>query len=164
MVEVGARWWAFDFHTHTPASMDYGRAEVQLRGTMTPRDWLLSFVEKGIECVAVTDHNTGGWVNDLKREAELLRGEGKSVYVFPGVEITANGNVNILAIFDPDKTSEGIAAVVGAAKFRGQFGNSDAVAEESPENIVEEIIRSGGVAIPAHIDMKAGMCHIQSAQ
>ncbi|HHQ2566627.1 TPA: TrlF family AAA-like ATPase [Pseudomonas aeruginosa] len=164
MVEVGARWWAFDFHTHTPASMDYGRAEVQLRGTMTPRDWLLSFVEKGIECVAVTDHNTGGWVNDLKREAELLRGEGKSIYVFPGVEITANGNVHILAIFDPDKTSEDIAAVVGAAKFRGQFGNSDAVAEESPENIVEEIIRSGGVAIPAHIDMKAGMCHIQSAQ
>ena len=21
----GARWWKFDFHTHTPASMDYGK-------------------------------------------------------------------------------------------------------------------------------------------
>nr|WP_141243657.1 PHP domain-containing protein [Pseudomonas indica] len=124
MVEVGARWWAFDFHTHTPASMDYGRAEVQLRGTMTPRDWLLSFVEKGIECVAVTDHNTGGWVNDLKREAELLRGEGKSVYVFPGVEITANGNVHILAIFDPDKTSEDIAAVVGLQSSEGNLATA----------------------------------------
>lgn len=163
MVEVGARWWKFDFHTHTPASMDYGRAEPQLKETVTPREWLTTFIDKGIECVAVTDHNTGVWVNGLKEAAAQLRSEGKTIYVFPGVEITANGNIHILGIFDPEKTSEDIMAVVGAAKFRGQYGNSDAVAEESAENVVDEIVRSGGVAIPAHVDMKAGMCQVQSS-
>lgn len=101
MVQVGARWWKFDFHTHTPASMDYGRHEPHLRNTVTPREWLSSFVEKGIECVAVTDHNTASWVDRLQAEAAVMRNEGKIIHVFPGVEITANGNIHILAIFDP---------------------------------------------------------------
>jgi len=162
MVQVGARWWTFDFHTHTPASMDYGRHEPNLRNTVTPREWLISFVEKKIECVAVTDHNTGSWIQRLQEEALVLRSEGKSIYIFPGVEITANGNTHILAIFDPSKTSDIVQAIVGAAKFRGEYGNSDAVAGESAENIAEEIIKLGGVAIPAHVDMKAGMCQLQS--
>ncbi len=56
---VGARWWKFDFHTHTPASEDYGKgpnqAQLKLIG---PKDWLLSFMRAGIDCVAVTDHNS----------------------------------------------------------------------------------------------------------
>lgn len=163
MVEVGARWWTFDFHTHTPASMDYGRHEPNLRNTVTPKEWLSSFVDKGIECVAVTDHNTGSWIGSLQDEAASLRAQGKSIYIFPGVEITANGNIHILAIFDPSKSSEDVQAMVGAAKFRGQYGNSDAVAEESAENIAAEIVRSGGIAVPAHVDMKAGMCQVQSS-
>ena len=26
---VGARWWKFDFHSHTPASLDYGKGPNQ---------------------------------------------------------------------------------------------------------------------------------------
>ncbi|MCF5349692.1 AAA family ATPase, partial [Pseudomonas simiae] len=163
MVQVGARWWKLDFHTHTPASMDYGRHEPHLRNTVTPREWLSSFVDQGIECVAVTDHNTASWVDRLQVEAAVMREEGKIIHVFPGVEITANGNIHILAIFDPSKSSEIVMAAVGAAKFRGEYGNSDAVAGESAENIVDEITKLGGIAIPAHIDMKAGMCQIQSS-
>lgn len=163
MVQVGARWWKFDFHTHTPASMDYGRSEPLLRKTVTPKEWLKPFVDQGIECVAVTDHNTGAWIDCLQEEAKALREEGKSIYIFPGVEITANGNIHILAIFDPSKSSETTQALVGASKYRGEPGNSDAVAEESAENIVAEIIASGGLAIPAHVDLKAGMCQVQSA-
>ncbi|MEE4672840.1 AAA family ATPase [Pseudomonas alliivorans] len=163
MVQVGARWWKFDFHTHTPASIDYGRSEPILRETVSPKEWLKPFVDLGIECVAVTDHNTGAWIECLQVEAQALRDEGKIIYIFPGVEITANGNIHILAIFDPSKKSETIQALVGAVRYRGEPGNSDAVAEESAENIVAEIIASGGVAIPAHVDLKAGMCQVQSA-
>ncbi|WP_416778813.1 hypothetical protein ACNFJN_05865 [Xenorhabdus budapestensis] len=53
---VGARWWKFDFHTHTPASFDYGKADSNLKTSKTPKDWLLDYIAKGIECVAVTDH------------------------------------------------------------------------------------------------------------
>ncbi|WP_139839416.1 PHP domain-containing protein [Halomonas sp. CSM-2] len=133
---VGARWWKFDFHTHTPASFDYGKADVHLKTSKTPRDWLLDYIAKGIECVAVTDHNSGDWVDKLKEAAEILRGEGNSIFVFPGIEITANSNVHVLGIFDPSATSADISAVIGASKFRGKKGDSDSVAEESAENII----------------------------
>jgi Predicted metal-dependent phosphoesterases (PHP family) len=58
----GARWWKFDFHTHTPASKDYGKGPDQAQlGLRTPREWLLDFMRAGIDCVAVTDHNSGAW-------------------------------------------------------------------------------------------------------
>lgn len=158
---VGARWWTFDFHTHTPASFDYGRGDLSAK-QITHRDWLLSFINKGIQCVAVTDHNSGEWIGGLQVAANILRSEGNTIHVFPGVEITANSNVHILAIFDPSTTSANIDAIIGAARFRGTRGDSDAVSEESPELIVEEIRKSGGIAIPAHIDSKAGLCQLTS--
>lgn len=163
MVEIGARWWKFDFHTHSPASVDYGKHDQGSKGAVTERQWLEAFVQQGIECVAITDHNSGAWIDGLKEAAAALRQEGVVIHLFPGVEITANGNIHILGIFDPEKTSADIAAVVGAAGFRGVQGDSNAVASCSAETVVEEIIKFGGVAIPAHIDMPAGMCQVQSA-
>jgi len=46
----GARWWKFDFHTHTPASTDYGKGPNQaLDRQVTAREWLLAFMRAGIE-------------------------------------------------------------------------------------------------------------------
>ncbi|MFT6907869.1 MAG: DNA repair ATPase RecN/histidinol phosphatase-like PHP family hydrolase [Oleiphilaceae bacterium] len=160
---VGAKWWKFDFHTHTPASFDYGKTDSSLKASKTPKDWLLDYIAKGIQCVAVTDHNTGDWVDKLKDAAGALRDEGHSIFVFPGVEITANSNIHVLGIFDPNATSADISAVIGASKFRGTKGDSDSVAEESAENVIKEILSAGGVAIPAHIDMKAGLCQLSSS-
>lgn len=160
---VGARWWKFDFHTHTPASFDYGKSDCNLKTSKTPKDWLLDYVAKGIECIAVTDHNSGEWIGGLKDAAEKLRSEGHSIFVFPGVEITANSNIHILGVFDPSATSADISAVIGASKFRGTKGDSDSVAEESAENVIKEIISAGGIAIPAHIDMKSGLCQQHSS-
>ncbi|WP_193164732.1 TrlF family AAA-like ATPase [Microbulbifer hainanensis] len=163
MNHVGARWWKFDFHTHSPASFDYGKGDEELRSSQSPRDWLLDYINAGIECVALTDHNTGEWVDGVKDAAESLRNEGHSIYVFPGVEITANSNIHVLGIFDPSATSADVNGVVGASKFRGTKGDSDSVAEESAENVIKEISAAGGVAIPAHIDMGAGLCQQTSA-
>jgi len=154
----GARWWKFDFHTHSPASFDYSPSDPSLKSSITPKQWLMGYVNMGIECVAITDHNTGAWIDKLKEAANELREEKINITVFPGVEITANGNVHILAIFDPSKTSSDIQAVLGASGFHGTWGNSDSVAEDSPEIVIEKIKKFGGLAIPAHIDMKAGMC------
>tara|TARA_R100000656_G_scaffold60213_1_gene46732 strand:- start:329 stop:3079 length:2751 start_codon:yes stop_codon:yes gene_type:complete len=163
MAFVGARWWKCDFHTHTPASFDYGKSDNSLKTSKTAREWLLDYIAQGIECVAVTDHNSGDWIDGLKDAAENLRSEGHSIFVFPGVEITASSNIHVLGIFDPHVTSADINAVVGASKFRGTKGDSDSVAEESAENVIREIISAGGVAVPAHIDMKAGLCQQYSS-
>ena len=45
----GAKWWKFDFHTHTPASTDFRGQDV------TPKDWLRRFMQAKIDCVAITD-------------------------------------------------------------------------------------------------------------
>ena len=79
MQQIGSKWWKFDFHTHTPASMDYGKADHQIKQTMTPRGWLLDYISHGIECIAVTDHNSGAWIDLLNLEAEKLRDEGNSI-------------------------------------------------------------------------------------
>ena len=52
----GARWWKFDFHTHTPKSMDFKDKD------MSPESWLKAFMKKEIDCVAITDHNSGEWI------------------------------------------------------------------------------------------------------
>ncbi|OKP27165.1 hypothetical protein BSQ40_16760 [Serratia fonticola] len=123
----------------------------------------MDFINKGIECVAVTDHNTAGWVDLLKVEAEILRKEGHSIYVFPGVEISAHGNIHILGIFDPNKTADDITRLMGAVEFHGTPGDSNAVTEDSPQQVLEKIIKRGGVAIPAHIDLRAGLCTTYSS-
>jgi len=154
---VGARWWKFDIHTHTPASFDYGKGDLTLEN-ITPREWLEKFIEKGIECVAITDHNSGEWINRLKASAEELREEGHEIHVFPGVEITANSNIHILGIFDPSCSSTEIDTVIARSRYEGDRGNSNKVAKESAEKIIQEIKSAGGIAIPAHIDLKAGLC------
>ena len=160
MQQIGSKWWKFDFHTHTPASMDYGKADHQIKQTMTPRQWLLDYIHHGIECIAVTDHNTGSWIDKLKLEAENLRSEGHSIYIFPSIEITAHGNIHILGIFDIDKTSSFIYQIIGATNYSGTDGDSDAVTQISPQDVIDLIISRGGVAIPAHIDKASGLCTV----
>ena len=70
----GARWWRFDFHTHTPASRDFLEgSDQQVKDEVTPTLWLQKFMEKKIDCVAITDHNSGAWIDKLKEEQDELK-------------------------------------------------------------------------------------------
>lgn len=97
----GARWWKFDFHTHTPASYDFRNKQ------LIEEDWLQYFMENEIDCVAVTDHNSGEWIDRLKSKLDDMKTEApdwyRPLYLFPGVEISAHGGVHFLAIFDLKK-------------------------------------------------------------
>lgn len=158
----GARWWKFDFHTHTPASHDYGKGARQARlRQITPEDWLLRFMRAGVDCVAITDHNSGEWIDRLKEALRVMQAsdaEGfRPLHLFPGVEVTANGGIHMLALFRPDKTGSDIAAVLGAVKYRGEPGASDVAAESAPISVVEAILDAGGIPIPAHVDAPSGL-------
>ena len=157
----GARWWKFDFHTHTPASKDYGKGPDQenLRN-VTPRDWLLGFMRAGVDCVAVTDHNSGAWIDDLKNALVDLEQrphpEFRPLYLFPGVEITANGGIHVLAVLDIDKGSADVATLLGAAGYKGARGASDVAADSAPIGVVKAIGNAGGIPILAHVDGPSG--------
>jgi energy-coupling factor transporter ATP-binding protein EcfA2 len=157
----GARWWKFDFHTHTPASSDYGKGPDQTaQRHISPEDWLLAFMRAEVDCVAVTDHNSGDWIDRLSGTYAKLQAdkhpEFRPLHLFPGVEITANGGVHVLAILDPSKTGADVNQLLGAVRFRGTRGASDEAADASPKDVVQEIAKAEGIAILAHVDGPSG--------
>jgi energy-coupling factor transporter ATP-binding protein EcfA2 len=160
---AGARWWRFDFHTHTPASDDYGRglAQASLR-QRTPRDWLLDFMRAEIDCVAITDHNTGAWIDRLKAAYAELATEApadfRPLHLFPGVEINVNGGVHLLAILGPEKSGSDIDSLLGAVGLPGSASASiEGCSAQSIVQVAEAIRRAGGLAIPAHVDGPSGL-------
>ena len=159
---AGAKWWKFDFHNHTPASDDYGKGPDQAQHKqISHKNWLLNYMRQGIDCVAVTDHNSGAWIDPLKQALQELASEGhpdyRPLHIFPGVEITVQGNIHILAIFGPGKTTSDIDSLLGAVRYRATKGKSDGCSEYSAVEVIDEIARSGGLAIPAHVDQANGL-------
>lgn len=170
----GSRWWKFDFHTHTPASKDTN-AWQNAMGTsdeLTAETWLLKYMAAEIDCVAVTDHNSGAWLDllkstysEMKVQADLGNPQPgfRELTIFPGVEISANSGVHVLAIFDPSATTTTISSLLGAVGFPSHLhGATDSVDEaavtrESVVCVIEEILRHGGIPIPAHADNAKGL-------
>lgn len=162
MIYHGAKWWKFDFHTHTPISIDYGKGPNQdILKRRTPREWLLDYMSKEIDCVAVTDHNSGEWIDTLKAEVNLMREENidgfRELTIFPGVEITVHGNIHLLAIFDPTESSRQISNLLSKCEYNGTYGDSDDCTTKSFNEVVNIIHQMKGLAIPAHVDMIRGL-------
>lgn len=162
MQNNGAKWWKFDFHTHTPQSNDYGKGpDWQTLQERTPKEWLLDYMKAEIDCVAVTDHNSGAWIDVLKNELKIME-EGKiegfrPLIIFPGVEISVHGGVHLLAIFDPSTSSADIALLLGAVEYQGDIGNTNGTTRKSFAEVVTKIISRNGIAIPAHVDTESGL-------
>lgn len=155
----GSRWWKFDFHTHTPASTDTPWHRNRL--ALSPQDWLLKYMAAGIDCVAVTDHNSGAWIDPLKAayaEMKALAEQGqapagfRALTVFPGVEISVSSGFHLLAIFDPTHTTRTITDLLAAVRYQGTDGASDGVTREGPEDVFQAVLAAGGIPIPAHAD------------
>jgi len=162
----GSRWWKFDFHSHTPASDDYGKGPNQATlKNRTPKEWLLDYMRAGIDCVAITDHNSGVWIERLKDELQRLTEEQPGgfhpLYLFPGTEISVNGGVHLLAIFDPAKNTSDLDALRGAVEYQGDPGQSNGITRKSFIEVVDAIVRAGGIAIPAHVDGDNGLFKLQ---
>ena len=157
----GARWWKFDFHTHTPASRDYGKGpDYNSLRSITPKEWLLGFMRAGVDCVAVTDHHSGDWIDDLKQALHEMECEHlpdfRPLYLFPGVEITANGSIHILAVLDEGKGASDVGRLLGAVRYHGDPGASEVAADSAAIDVVKSISEAGGIPIPAHVDGRSG--------
>ena len=155
----GARWWKFDFHTHTPASVDYGAGSRQ--DVITESEWLLRFMQAEIDCVAVTDHNSGAWIDRLKSALTAMEAdppEGfRPLHLFPGVELSVNGGFHLLAVFDPETSTADIDTLLGAVDYRGTKGDSNDVTAKSGVEVVRTVLEQGGIPIPAHADRDKGL-------
>lgn len=144
----GTRWFKCDLHLHTVASNCF-----QDR-TITPEQWVNRALEQGLNCVAVTDHNSGNMIDDIKRAAE-----GKDLTVFPGTEITCDtSKVHLLILFDPSKGKDCINDfLVRSGVSREMFADQLANTTKSIFDVAEEAHAAGAIIIPAHIDEFNGL-------
>lgn len=167
----GSRWWKFDFHTHTPASKDTHDWQ-RAKGTddeVTPEKWLLRFMAAGLDCVAVTDHNSGVWIDELKQAYQRLtssRPAGfRELVIFPGVELSVTG-FHLLVLLDPAKGTAQICSLLGAVGFPDDLhGETDAqdraaCAAKAPLEVIEIVNRLGALAIPAHVEDNKGLLQV----
>lgn len=144
----GTRWYKCDLHLHTIASQCFQDRQV------TADQWVKRAIEQGLDCVAVTDHNTGISIDAIKQAAE-----GTGLTVFPGVEITCDpSKVHLLIIFDVSKTSADIRDFLVRADIRADdFGKQEAATTQSIFEIAELAKIDGAIVIPAHIDEYNGL-------
>ncbi len=159
---AGARWWKFDFHTHTPQSDDYGKGpDQEVLKKRTPKEWLLDYMRTDFDGVVVTDHNTGDWIDILKEALDELKKEKhpdfRMLYLFPGVEISVNSGIHVLAILPPDKRTADIDSLLGAVDYKGNKGKADGVTTKSTLEVIDIISKAGGISVPAHADKEHGL-------
>ncbi|MBC8506954.1 MAG: PHP domain-containing protein [Anaerolineales bacterium] len=142
----GLQFYKLDLHTHTPASKCY------LHKDQTPEQIVQAAIEQGLAGIAVTDHNTAEWVDQMKAAAQ-----DSGLVVFPGVEISMSEGYHLAALFDPSVDQKHVENFLGAIKIKSaEYGKSDALCKESVYAVIEQIHELGGLAVLAHIDAPKG--------
>ena len=162
----GARWWKVDFHAHTPESDDYagGEQDATIRASLkqqTPEDWLKNHMAAGLDAVVVTDHNTTGFIARLQAAYSAMDQNSPSfrpLVIFPGFELSVNGGLHLLAVFDPAKNLDDVGGVITACGYTGTRGDTNTgVCSKSFADCVKIIKDNGGLTIAAHVDEPCGL-------
>lgn len=142
-----ARFWDVDLHVHTPGSgdakdEDFGTAE----------DIVTSALGADLDAIAITDHNTAGWCEQM-----ALAAKGTALVVLPGFELsTPEGH--LLGIWEEDTPRDTIEDVlVGVGIPRARFGDPSAISTKAMDECAKSITAAGGFAIAAHIDKERGI-------
>lgn len=144
----GTRWFKCDLHLHTTASKCFEDRSV------TPTQWVQRAIDQGLNCVAVTDHNTGDMIDAIKEAAN-----GTELIVYPGVEITCDtSKVHLLILFDVTKTTSDINDFLIRCDIdRDMFADQLASTAQTIFQIAEKAHEHGAIVIPAHIDEFNGL-------
>jgi len=163
---IGSKWFKIDFHTHTPASADFGNGDLSQK-SIKPDAWLKGAMCNGLDALVVTDHNSGMFVDLLKNELAKLDALAEKpewyrpLLIFPGVEITVGGGltrIHALGVFDPSTTTQDIMITLALCGITTNFGDQDHCSSSKGLPEVLKIIRDrNGVPILAHVDKEKGL-------
>lgn len=147
----GNRWYKCDFHLHTPASECFVDKDV------TAEKFIDRVIEKGLDCIAITDHNTANWIDTIR-----IEGEKRGIIVFPGVEITcSDSKIHLLVLFDNDALVVKIEDFIrDAGIMREDFGKQTAHSNKGVIEVSKIANEFGAMVIPAHIDSHCGLSNI----
>lgn len=151
-----------DLHIHTTLS------PCTELGEMTPRVIVKAAIEKGLDMIAICDHNSS-----RNTAATIRAAHGSSVKVIPGLEITSSEEVHVLGLFpsvdEAQLAQEEVYARLAGVNDEQAIGYQVVVDEfdmvEDMEQamligattlniykVVDLIHKLGGLAIASHID------------
>ena len=146
-------YYQVDLHVHSPASSDYcGDTNI------SPHQFVLAYVAHGLDLIAITDHNTGAYIDDaMAARNEIAQEEGKNITILPGVELYVSPGVHLLAIL-----SEGGSAAISDLLSRlglpvGQHGDTTKLVNLSIGDIVRIVHERRGLLIGAHSNSTHGV-------
>lgn len=153
---AGLQFAKLDLHVHTPASKCFGNKAV------TPPQIVKTAIDAGLAGIAITDHNSGFMIDDLKKAA------GTQLVVFPGCEISCLGGkegIHIVALFDPCCSTADINGLLSELGLsNADFGKSETIVQKDPAAVAEIIVKRGGLAVLAHSNSTKGVLHDISGQ
>lgn len=151
----GLHYKKIDFHIHTPASKCYKNIE-NLDDTNIPKAIVDKAIAEGLSAIAITDHNTGEYVDKIKEAAR-----GTALTVFPGVEITSgDAKSHIIAILGEEKGTSHITDLLAQLKIgTDQRGKKEAFTTASVDDVINLVTNNEfqGIAVPAHINSTNGV-------
>jgi hypothetical protein len=168
------RWYKVDLHLHTPASHDYEDPHISYL------EWMRAVAAKGLEIVAITDHNTVAGIAAIRREIEWLtrleamnrltdeeqarltewRDLSNQVLVLPGFEFTATFGFHILGLFPPETSIrhlEHILLSLNVPADKLDIGSTETGSATDVLNAYRIIHDAGGLVIAAHANSTHGV-------
>lgn len=148
----GLHFKKLDLHVHTPASKCFDDKKVM------PGDIVKAAQLRGLAAIAITDHNTGEWIDLVKAAAR-----GSKVQIIPGVEITCTGGpdgIHLTALFDPSCGRQDIESLLGNLGLKpNQYGDNATIVKNDAISVCRIISERGGLAILSHANSSKGVLH-----
>ncbi|UQU68488.1 AAA family ATPase [Couchioplanes caeruleus] len=121
-------------------------------GATTPEEVVTAAIAAGLDAIAITDHNTTAWCEQVQRAAE-----GRRLVVLPGVEISTKDG-HLLGIWERGTPAVRIDEVLTRLDIGyEQRGRLDICASKGFAETAQIIAASGGIAIAAHVDREKGL-------
>lgn len=167
-------WRTVDLHIHTPASKDYQETEINII------DILQRAEVRGLDIIAITDHNTVSGLRRMQDEIEQLKFLEKTkrilpeekayleeykrlrkkILLLPGFEFTATLGFHILGIFPPEKPIREIEHLLLDLNIPADQldrGSDTVGASSDVLTAYRTIDAAGGLVIAAHANSSNGV-------
>lgn len=168
------QWYRADLHLHTPASEDYAEPNV------TYLELLQKAESRGLDIIAITDHNTVAGYRALLQEVEELallerlqrlradekrrldeyRRLMKKILILPGFEFTTTFGFHVLGIFSETTSVRELEHVLMELNVPVDLldrGATEVGATTDPLTAYRIIAQHGGLVIAAHANSTHGV-------
>lgn len=164
---AGAKFYRLDLHNHTPADRHFNCGNLPIdteeQKTDYAREYIRFALDKKIEIIGITDHNSVEWLPYMQAAANE-----QGMILFPGIEIGAKAGLNqihFIVLFDPGTDAEEINHYLSGLDLQpAKRFYADGTPHSTSKNI-EELLNFlaqpnqtlKGLPIAAHVSDKNGL-------